>query len=184
MIKRLLLALLLVVPASADSLLDPSQANLFGPKQLKIGDLVTVSIIDRVQNTQTVDVKSDSNMNVSGPLGDGALALLGTGLGLSSEGSTGRKEASVSKSEFSHTVTARIVQVEGDQLVLEAKNRIEVDGKLREVSLRGRVRRQDVNATTNQVASDRIADAEVFVEGANSSPAPGGIMSWILGILR
>ncbi|MEW6280136.1 MAG: flagellar basal body L-ring protein FlgH, partial [Candidatus Eremiobacterota bacterium] len=169
--------------APADSLLDPNAPNLYTPRPIQVGELITVEIVDKAKTVQGVDLKRKTETTLSGPTGTGLLeALLGFELGGGEDRKT--SEQATSKQEFENTVTARVVAVEpGDVLVLEASNKVQLDGKERSVALRGRVRRQDVSPG-NVVSSTMLADAVVTVEGATSSPVGGGILSWVLDILR
>ncbi|MBT9588582.1 flagellar basal body L-ring protein FlgH [bacterium] len=184
--KRLLVILFTYsATAWADSLLDPQGQDLYAMRPLQPGELVTVIITDRVSTSQEVNIQNQSESNVDLPIGKGLLKLF-LGGGMNSKGDMQRKESASSQSQFQYTVTARVASVEpGNVIVLEARNSVELDGKLRELELRGRVRRQDIGLN-NSVSSDRLADAQVLVDGAQSSPTGSGfgIFDFLLAPFR
>jgi flagellar L-ring protein precursor FlgH len=180
--KILILTLLLASAAAADSLLSGSGADLYTPRPLRVGDLVTVLVVDKVNTIQSVQTTSQSQTALDGPAGTGLMGFL-PGLGFTNGGNSERQEVAASKAEFSNTITARVVGVDGDVILLEAANHMDFDGRERQIALRGRVRRQDV-LLNNTVSSDRLADLRVFVDGVTDSPVGGGFMSFILGLFR
>ncbi len=178
-----LAATLLLAPAHADSLLDPNGSNLYSPAPIAVGQLITVKIVDKTRTLQGVSLTRKVDDKVDGPSGTGLLQAL-TGFNLSGGEDRKTQSEASSKSEFESTVTAKVVAVEpGAVLVLEAASKMNLDGKERIVAVRGKVRRQDVPAS-NTILSSQMADAEVYVEGAQSSPVGGGALSWLLGMLR
>ena len=93
---------------------------------------------------------------------------------MSSDGKIQKQDTAASKSEFTNTVTAKVVAVEaGNVVVIQAHSVMELDGKERELELNGRVRRQDIGFD-NRVSSDRIADAVVKVDGATAAAGRSG----------
>lgn len=167
------LCLCMAWPGKADSLLGPQAADPYALRPLVPGELVTVVITDRVSTTQRVNTQNQSKSSVDLPVGKGLLELF-LGAGLDTKGEIQRQESASTQSEFQYTVTARVASVEpGNVVVLEAHNSVELDGKLRELQLQGRVRRQDIGLN-NTVTSDRLADARVLVDGAQASPSGGG----------
>lgn len=171
--KKLLITFMLCGIGRADSLLDVNQADMYAMRPLQVGELVTVVITDSVSTTQSVNIQNQNSSAVSLPLGSGLLdALLGGKM--SSDGKIQKQDSAASKSEFTNTVTARVVSIEaGNVVVIEAHSNMELDGKERELELTGKVRRQDVGYD-NRVSSDRIADAVVKVDGATAAAGRGG----------
>src|SRR5579883_164957 len=111
--KKLALTLVLGIrlAAGADSLLDPGNADLCGPRPLVPGQLITVVIVDQVNTNQSVTVKNDTAKTMSGPTGTGLLSFL-LPFGVSNKGSEARTQQAQTSSSFQNTVTARIVAVE------------------------------------------------------------------------
>lgn len=171
--KKLLISMLLTGLSYGDSLLDPNQADMYAMRPLQVGELVTVVIIDSVSTTQSVNIQNQNSSAVSLPLGSGLLdALLGGKM--SSDGKIQKQDSAASKSEFTNTVTAKVVSIEpGNVVVLQAHSKMELDGKERELDLSGRVRRQDIGFD-NRVTSDRLADAVVLVDGATAAAGRSG----------
>ncbi len=183
--KLLLVCLLLTGSATADSLLDGQGVDLSGLRPIQVGELVTVVITDRVTTRQQVTVQSQSQSSMDLPIGKGLLEAF-LGAGLNSKGQRQRQEGANTQSEFEYTVTAKVVAIDpGNVLRLQASSSIEIDGKLRQLEMTGRVRRQDLGPT-NTVPSDRLAEAEVKVDGAQASPSGGGfgIFDYLLAPLR
>lgn len=171
--KKLLFCLWLSGVALGDSLFDPNQADMYAMRPLQVGELVTVVITDSVTTTQSVNIQNQNSSAVSLPLGSGLLdALLGGKM--SSDGKIQKQDTAASKSEFQNTVTARVVSIEpGNVVLLEAHSKMDLDGKEREISLTGKVRRQDIGFD-NRVSSERLADAVVLVDGATAAAGRGG----------
>ncbi|MBS2038444.1 flagellar basal body L-ring protein FlgH [bacterium] len=183
--KKLLITFLLCGIGRADSLLDPNQADMYAMRPLQVGELVTVVITDSVSTTQSVNIQNQNSSAVSLPLGTGLLdALLGGKM--SSDGKIQKQDQAASKSEFTNTVTAKVVSIEaGNVVVIQAHSVMEMDGKERELELNGRVRRQDIGFD-NRVSSDRIADAVVKVDGATAAAGRSGfgIFDFLLAPFR
>lgn len=185
--KRFLLLAALVLatalPARADSLLVESEANLFQPVRPKLGDLVTIYIVDQVTSSQTVQQNNTLADTTLGPTGGGILAAVPV-FEITTGGDHKRNQSSTSTVSFVDTVTARVVGVEPNGLLkLEASRVVLMDGRERRVAFKGTVRPQDVQAD-NRIPSAVIADAVLEVEGMSASPVQGGFLSWILGIFR
>ena len=167
------------LPLRADSLLDPTAGDLYGPRPIRVGELITVVITDSVSTNQSVTLKSETSNTLNGPTGTGLLGFI-PGLGVENKNSSGRSETAQTQSNFQNTITARVVAVEGNILVLEGASRIVLDGKTRVLTFKGKVRRAEVSQG-NSVTSEKIADSEVHVEGAQSSPSGnGGFINWLL----
>ncbi|CAN0499336.1 unnamed protein product, partial [Phaeothamnion confervicola] len=65
----------------------------------------------------------------------------------------------------SNTVTAEVVEVlPGDVVVIQATSSVQLDGHLRKLTFRGKVRRADI-PQSNVVTSDKIASSTLHVDG-------------------
>lgn len=173
--RTLILSLLLLTltPALADSLLDTSN-DIFAPRQVKVGDLITISISDRSQTTQNVAVQSDNSGGITGPLASLAKTFIGIDLGHDDQAQ--RQESANSTTRFSDTVTAKVIKVEADRLHVQASRSVEIDGKKKTLALQGVCRRADVG-TDNMVASDLLSDAVIKVDGIYNSPVQPGLLT-------
>lgn len=179
--KRIVALLLSLATACwADSLLPEDPSDLFAPNRIIVGDLVTVVIEDRVATSQQVAVQNRSNSGVANPI----LNLVGaiTGISPDHEDQNQRDETATSNSQYSETITATVVAVDGNNLSLQASSQITLDGKKRGVTLTGKVRRRDIGAD-NKVSSLYLADAEVSVDGIHRSPVQPGIVTQVLRFL-
>ena len=171
---------LAAVSTSADSLLPEQADDLFAPHQIRVGDLVTVVIENDVRTVQQVQVQNQSNSGISNPLTNIVGAI--TGITPDHEDQSARNETANTRSQFSETVTATVTEVERGNLTLRAVTSMKLDGKKREISLTGKVRRRDVGAD-NRVSSTLLADAIINVDGVHKSPVQPGIVSRVLRFL-
>lgn len=78
------------------------------------------------------------------------------------------------------TVTVQAVEPTG-ALRIQGSRKVSVDGRLQTITLEGRVRGEDVDAS-NRVRSSRIADAVITYKGGKIGPRTG-IVGKILGML-
>lgn len=180
----LLVSLGTPLAGSGDSLLDPAAGDILGLRPMKVGELVTVVITDSVTTSQSVVIKNETSNNLTTPTGTGLLSFLPQ-MGLSTSGNADRNESSATSSDFSNTVTAEVVEVlPGDVIVIQATSSVQLDGHLRKLIYRGKVRRADI-PQSNVVTSDKIASSTLHVDGAQASPTGGGgIFNWILTPFR
>lgn len=174
------LVLCLLLPAGADSLLDPAQSDLFAPRTIAVGDLVTIRIADQSKTSAQVAVKSASEAGITGPLATLAETITGVNLGNQDEAT--RQETANSSTQYNDTVTARVVAIEGDRLVLRASRSVDLDGKKKALALEGVCRRADVGAN-NTITSDLLADAIIKVDGIYNSPVAPGLLTRVFRIL-
>jgi len=179
-----LLVVALTGVAAADSILDPSVSDLLAPRPIHVGELVTIVVTDNITTNMVVANKSDTSSTLTAPSGSGLLSVF-PGIGWATEGVAARTEASQTQSWYQNTVTSRVVEVlPGGVLVLQAETKMRVDGKLRHLVFRGKVRRAEI-PQSNIVASDKFADAELLVDGNQASPnGSGGILHWLLSPFR
>ncbi len=170
----------LSVPVRGDSLFDPALGDIFAPRLILVGDLVTIRIADQSRTSQQVDVQSGSEAGITGPLA--TLATTITGIDLGNRDQASRSETAKAVTQYTDTVTARVVGVDGDRLILKASRLVNLDGKRKEIALEGVCRRADV-APNNVIFSDLLAEAVIKVDGVYNSPVQPGLLTRVFRIL-
>lgn len=157
-----------------------------------LGDIITIVVADRAsaisRGSTSMSRKSDARASVSalggptraaGPLS--ALAGLGGEQKLDGQGETTRE------SDLRTSLAARVVRVlPNGNLVVEGAKDITVNSERQRVTVRGLIRWNDLNSL-NQIASDRIADLEVRIDGKgvvnDGVRRPGFLYRLLLGLL-
>lgn len=190
----LALLVIFLAPASAraDSLLSETAGDFFSPRNYRVGELVTLRISESVQVVESVDMSSRNDLAMEAGV-TGALSTLATSLisangtidalGVGANVNKRNADAATTLNSVSHVLTARVVAVEGDVLTLEASKHTVMDGIKRNITLQGKVRRQDI-AEGNYVESGRMADMQFFADGLKISPTTKGLLGWFLGLFR
>lgn len=163
-----------------DSLLPDDPQDLFAPRAIQVGDLITVVIQNDVRTIQSVQVQNDSSSEVTNPI----TSMVGTMTGITPnhQDEEERREQANTISQFQETVTATVTAVDRDKLTLTASSEVTLDKKKRHITLIGKVRKQDVT-TDNRVSSQLLADAIIQVDGLHRSPVQPGIVSRVLRFL-
>lgn len=155
-------------------------------------DIVTILVSDRstasatgTTNTQrkssaTAGVQSLGGITkATGPLAN--LAAMTGNQQLQGQGTTSRDTS------FTATLSARVTHVlPNGNLVVEGEKQIWVNSEQQEVRVRGIIRPADLNSA-NQIASDRLSDLEVKINGkgvvADSVRRPNILYRILLGLL-
>jgi len=160
-------------------------------KASRIGDLVTISVVQNLSASSTGDVSSNRSFQAN----SGITALPGqlktTGVAnlfspTSSQVLTGKAQAT-SQTSLSTTLTGRVAAVlPSGTLVVEAERQITMNNQHETVILRGLVRPGDLDAT-NTVLSNHVGDLEVEVKGkgviSEGTRPPNPIVKWILRLV-
>jgi flagellar L-ring protein FlgH len=157
-------------PGSLFAVKDPE------PRTFAVHDLVTIVVSEQSKSKSTADAKADKNWKTSAAvdawvsldpsaLGEGFLSPLNSGelpsVGLGGDKTFKGKGSYNRADDFSARVTAEIVEVRPNGLlVLEARREIVNDGETQIIVLSGICRPEDVD-TSNQVQSQRVADAVI-----------------------
>jgi flagellar L-ring protein FlgH len=160
-------------------------------KASRVGDLVTISIVQNLSASSTGNITSNRALSAS----SGITALPGqlktTGVSnLFSPNSTqalNGKAQATSQTSLSTTLTGRVAAVlPTGTLVVEAERQITMNNQHETVILRGLVRPGDLDAT-NTVPSNSVGDLEVEVKGkgviSEGTRPPNPIVKWILRIV-
>jgi flagellar L-ring protein FlgH len=181
-------------PSSVGSLWNDSGrlANMVADyKASRVGDLVTISVVQNLSATSTGNVATNRSFSAS----SGITALPGqlktTGIAslfspTSTQALAGKAQAS-SQTSLSTTLTGRVAAVlPSGTLVVEAERQITMNNQHETVILRGLVRPGDLDAA-NIVTSNSVGDLEVEVKGkgiiSEGTRPPNPIIKWILRVV-
>ncbi|MGQ9818532.1 MAG: flagellar basal body L-ring protein FlgH [Candidatus Kapaibacteriales bacterium] len=147
-----------------------SSRSLFSDvKAFKVGDAVTVLIIEETQadnSATTKDNRSNSvGGNVSGNVNRNTLDVggnLSTSTAFSGFGQTSRRENIRSR------ISARVVKIdEAGNLFIEGKRTTKINGEIQTITISGTVRPVDI-LPNNSVFSYNILDLTLLIEGDGS----------------
>lgn len=181
-------------PASPGSLwIDTGRfANLASDyKACRVGDLVTISIVQNLSASSTGDVSSNRTLSASSGISVLPGKLKTSGISNlfspnSAQSLSGKAQAS-SQTSLSTILTGRVAAVlPGGGLVVEAERQIMMNNQRETVVLRGLVRPGDLDAA-NTVASNNVGDLEIEVKGkgviSEGTRPPNPIINWILRLV-
>lgn len=166
-ISLLLVNQVLTDQAMAQSLypVDDTPSMFEDRKARRVGDLVTVIIVERATARQNASTAAGKDSEVSVGPGMGVLADLipllrvGGGDTFSSDGATTRGGS------LTANVTTKVVEVfPNDTMRIEGHQTIMINGEEQEIVLSGFIRTRDV-APDNTVLSNFVADAEIAFLG-------------------
>ncbi|WP_420456812.1 flagellar basal body L-ring protein FlgH [Rubrivirga sp.] len=172
---RTLLLLLVAGPAAAQAPAPPPEPAPRQPLSLysslrayQAGDLLTVVLAERTSARRA----SESSAESSAQVGGAGSSSLGGFFGLDATAG-GRRDAdsrTVQSDLLAGTITARVVAVDpAGNLSIEGERRLNVDGDVHLMTVRGLVRPADVT-TANTVLSYQIAGADVVYRQEGGGP--------------
>jgi flagellar L-ring protein precursor FlgH len=186
--------LILAASASyADSLWPGGQANagnganlVTDKRALKVGDLVTVRIVESATAEQNTNLTTSKEASVGGGAGAGSwsgsssLPVTSYGVG-GSEAFRGGGSSARSGSILT-TLTARVIRVlDSGNLVIEGRKSLKINEEKQHIYVKGVIRVQDVGRG-NTVLSSAISDAQIMYEGKGplSEKARAGFFTRLL----
>lgn len=147
-----------------------------------IGDIVTIVIYEVASASNRVLNKSSKQTEIGGGLTAGAIDESGSlsfGGNYSGSGEVTRTEQLVAR------MTASVIdQLPNGDFLIEGQQKLLVNGENRNILVRGRVRRNDIDSN-NSVASSKIADAQINYDGKGfvSRSAKPGLINRIFSFL-
>jgi flagellar L-ring protein precursor FlgH len=161
---------------SADSLWPGGQANsgntsnmITDKRALKIGDLVTVRIVEQASAEQDSNVSTQKAASVAGGAGlgswnnSGGVPVQSYGAGANENFAGGGSSARSGK--IVTTLTARVVSLlDSGNLVIEGRRSLKINDEKQHIYVRGVIRPGDVGSD-NSVVSTAISDAQIMYEG-------------------
>ena len=161
------------------------RANWFSDRlPLAVGDLITVTIDERTQSSETVSRTASGQRSLGANLD---LALSATPQVpkaiTSSFGTRSTDTGAASRNgNLVASITVRVTALDPSGLAhIEGAKTTNVDGRASLVTLKGIVRSEDVDAS-NHVDSERVADAVITYKGKAIAPR-SGILGGILKML-
>ena len=172
------------VPAAADNLYKggnwPSVAA--DNKAQGVGDIVTIVIYEAASASNRVSQKSGKKTDVGGGLSAGPISESGTlnfGGNYAGSGEVSRTEQLVAR------MTASVIDhLPNGDFLIEGQQKLLVNGENRDIIVRGRIRRADIDSN-NSIPSSRIADAQISYDGKGfvSRSAKPGLLNKIFSFL-
>lgn len=180
-----LIGLLIADIGLAASLWQDGQGSIFtDTKAHRVGDLVTIIIVERTQASQSSETSTGKDTSVE----------LGPGLGLldfiplaKAGAKDGRRVGgkNVQGGSLSARMTSKVVEVlPNGNLVIEGNQSLVVNRENQEITVRGIIRPQDI-AADNTILSTYMSDASISYQGSGSlgtQQRPGiitQILNWI-----
>lgn len=151
-------------------------------KASQIGDLVTVVIYEVASASNRVSTRTNKKTDIGGGLNAGGIdeeANLGFGGSYTGAGEVSRTEQFVARM----SVKVMDVMPNGD-FMIEGTQKLLINGENRNIVVRGRIRRTDIDSDNN-IASSRIADAQINYDGKGfvSRSAKPGLVNRIFSFL-
>lgn len=155
----------------------PGGANDFGNsatmisdnRALKVGDIVTVQIIEAATAQQSSSVTTSKQSSVSGGAGQGSWSK-NSGNPLTSFGAGGQESfdgggSAARTGKLVTTLSARVISVlDSGNLVIEGRRSLKLNEEKQNIYVRGVIRPKDVGRN-NVVMSSSISDAQIVYEG-------------------
>lgn len=191
--KIALSLVLAVAPLAADSVWPGGPANtgnaqslITDKRALKVGDLVTVKIIENATAQQSANMTTNKSATVGGSAGQGSWdsssnqPIQGYGAG-AAEGFDGGGTSSRSGTIVT-TLTARVISVlDNGNLVIEGRRSLKINDEKQNIYVRGVIRSQDVGRN-DTILSSSISDAQIMYlgKGPLTEKADAGFFTRIL----
>jgi len=155
-------------------------------RALKVGDIVTVQIIESATATQSTSVKTAKQASVSGGAGQGSWSKNGsspiTQFGAGGQESFDGGGASARSGKLVTTLSARVINVlDSGNLVIEGRRSLKLNDEKQQIYVKGVVRPKDVGRN-NTVNSYAISDAQIVFEGRGplSEKSRAGVFTRLL----
>ncbi len=174
-------------PKSRGSLFaDSGWADLYGENRAsKPGDLIFIHVVESMNAVESVSSQIGRSTSFSNAISSffGVPQSTLANLGSQAKGSLSSKGASKIQQQgvLTTRLAGRVIKVYPNRtMLIEAKKYIVVNGMKREFVLRGIIRPEDIDSN-NTVASDKIANMEIFLDGKGYM-ADGGKPGWLARI--
>ncbi len=153
------------VQAHAQSLYDEQsfRALIADNKAFRIGDVLTIQVVENAVATANADTGSKRQNNMSLNLARPKAPALSAGLGVGGDFDGGGRTERAGKLIAQLTVSIRDVLPNGDFLVA-GEQQLTINDERQRIGVSGRVRPQDISEG-NVVPSTRLADADITYVG-------------------
>lgn len=162
----MLFASLWTIGAQASSLWSQADSLYSDTKARRIGDLVTMIIVEQSQATQSASTQTGSDGQVQvGPMSLANIVPVIPSIGASGSDSASAKGSTTRGGTLNARMTAQVVDVSPNgNLIIEGRQTIIVNGEEQIIVVSGEVRPQDI-ASDNTVLSTFVADATIAYQG-------------------
>jgi flagellar L-ring protein FlgH len=139
-------------------------------KAYRLGDAVTIDIVEQTTATTTGDVKTSRTFSASSGI-SALFGAIGPAAGLqnifspnSSSALTGSAQTDSSQQLTTNVAATVVALLPNNYLVVQATRTVEVDNQQQQVILRGIARPSDINSS-NAIPSTALADLTVQITG-------------------
>jgi len=149
----------------ATSLWDDDSTSLYTrqPSTYKVGDLITIIIVEQATASQKAESSSDKSGSINAREGTGVLDFLPS-LGASWDTEYKGKGTTTRGGSLSARLTVAVVEITPEGiLVIEGRQVIRVNKEDQVLTIRGKIRPEDISG--NMVYSTYVADAVIEYEG-------------------
>ncbi|MEW6680694.1 MAG: flagellar basal body L-ring protein FlgH, partial [bacterium] len=145
--------------------LEGSEKSIFSDhKAARIGDLITVVIVESAKAQDMSSSKRDKDLEIGVPQGTGKLDFIPK-LGLKGESKYKRSGATSKAGSIQAKVTASVLKVmPNGNLLVEGEKRVRIDNEEQVVYVSGIARPEDIDPD-NVVLSTYLADAKIEYRG-------------------
>jgi flagellar L-ring protein precursor FlgH len=152
---------------------------------IHVGDLLTVVVDEQTTAHEQVSQTAQGTRSQTGTLNarvNGDDAVKDTKIAFGLDGQSRDVGDARRLGDLTATLTVRVTEIGADGLArIEGGKKVTVDGRPQQITLKGLVRPEDVEAG-NRIASCRIADADIAYTGKKIAPRTGFIGK-LLGML-
>lgn len=175
--------------AYSDSIWNSASSSPYSvSKSFKVGDIVTVLILETTSAVQKAGTNTNANDSLSLAFNSNLVNFYHPGRAISASG--GNTYKGLGDTSRTSNVTAKVAAVvvqilPNRNLVIQGEHRVEVNNEVQTIMISGVIRPKDVGLQ-NTVYSYQVADAIVSVKGngaVGDAESPGvftRIMNWIL----
>lgn len=138
-------------------------------RALKVGDIVTIQIVESATAQQSSSVKTSKQSSVSGGAGQGSWSK-NSGNPIVSYGAGGQESfdgggSAARTGKLVTTLSARVINVlDSGNLVIEGRRSLKLNDEKQNIYVRGVIRPKDVGRN-NVVFSSSMSDAQIVFEG-------------------
>ena len=155
----------------ADSVWKDTSSSLYSPsKNFKVGDIITIVILETTNAVQQANTGTTVDDNLSTAFSSNLASFLHTGKAIT--GSGGNTYSGQGSTTRQSNVTAKVATVvtrvlSNGNLLISGEHRIEVNEEVQTIKISGMVRPKDVSIG-NTVFSYQVAGASVSIKGKGS----------------
>lgn len=163
--RSLVLVLLIVAPAGAESLYDPSLYRSLGTdrKAARVGDVLTIQVVETSSATSSADTSTGRKAGIDAEFSLSRRPTTAASLDIESDFDGGGKTQRSGRLLAQMSVNVVEIAPNGD-LHVKGDQLLTVNDEQQKIQVKGRVRPQDISPA-NVVLSTRLAEAEIIYVG-------------------